>query len=61
MTLVVGGAWPDRLYMVADSQITNLNAVRAGPLYGALKNVLLSPTLVVAYAGNAGRAKEVIR
>jgi hypothetical protein len=61
MTLVVARITPLGVRMAADMRVTDPSAIRRGYVHGALKAVLLSPTLCVGYAGNVDFAQHVIR
>jgi hypothetical protein len=47
--------------VAADLRVTDSDDIRRGYRFAALKNVILSPTIVVASAGNADAAGEAIR
>jgi hypothetical protein len=61
MTLVVARVTPLGVRVAADMRVTDPYKIRHGYVYGALKAVLLNPTLCVAYAGNVDFALHTIR
>jgi hypothetical protein len=61
MTLVVARVTPLGVRMAADMRITDEGGTKRGYVHGALKLVMLSPTLCVGYAGNIDFALHAIR
>jgi hypothetical protein len=60
MTLVVARSLETQLRIISDTKITDANAIKSGPLYGALKAVIISPNITVCFAGNVGRGQKAI-
>ena len=60
MTLVVGRITPLGVRVAADMRVTDRHAVDRGYVHAALKAVVLTPTLCVAYAGNVAFALHAI-
>lgn len=62
MTLVVGRTSErGRVRVTADLRVTDSDDIRRGYPYAALKNVILSETILVASAGNADLAMHTMR
>jgi hypothetical protein len=61
MTLVVARVTPLGVRLAGDMRITDPGAIRRGFIEAALKLILLSPTLCIAYAGQVGGALGAIR
>lgn len=62
MTLAVGRQGADGVIrVIADMRLTDPGEIRRGYPYAVLKNIILSPTTLVAYAGNAELAMSTIR
>jgi hypothetical protein len=62
MTLVVARKWRSgRVRVIADLRVTDSNDIRRGYPFAALKNVILSRDLLIAYAGNASLAMHTLR
>ena len=62
MTLVVADIWPSgRVRVVADLRVTDAHELRRGYPSAVLKNVILGPQMVVAFAGNVALATHTLR
>lgn len=62
MTLAIGRQGPDGVIrVVADMRLIDHAEIRRGYPYAVLKNIILDPDVLVAYAGNAGLAMHAIR